>query len=155
MRYMLMGILVFGLMQAVPAFAAEEPPVLKPLVTEEFNKRMMLSEEQGAWRQDWWKYLIIVLGGLLALFLAIRITKMLLHLVVFGACLAVGGLGSLFLSPYVLPYVNRVMTEDMANKVSPNVIAHSVTFLGSYFLALIIMWMIHRPMKTLKRDIEQ
>ena len=85
----------------------------------------------------------------------IRITKMLFHLIVFAVCLVVGSLGSVFLSPYVQPFVSSMMTEAMAQKVSPSLVAHSLTFLLCYFIALIVMWIIHRPMKKLKKDIEE
>ena len=154
MRYLLLAILVLGAAMAEPLLATESSSV-KAAVAEGINEHLELSRNGFDWRRDWWKYLSIILGCLLAAFLAIRITKMLFHLIVFAACLVVGVLGSVFLSPYAEPFVSSLMTEEMAQKVSPNLVAHALTFLLCYFIALVIMWFIHRPMKKLKQDIEQ
>ena len=113
-----------------------------------------LSKDGFNWRTDWWKYLCIVLGGLLALFLVIRITFMLFRLMVFAVCLVVGGLGSLIVTPYLLPHVNALLPEEVLQKVNPRVVAHSIAFLCCYFIALLIMWIIHKPMKKMKKDVE-
>ena len=154
MRYLLLAVLVLGATMAQPLLATESPSS-KPAVSESINDHLELSRNGFDWRRDWWKYLSIILGCLLALFLAIRITKMLFHLIVFAACLVVGILGSVFLSPYVQPFVSRLMTDGMAQKVNPSLVAHSLTFLLCYFIALVVMWFIHRPMKKLKKDIEE
>lgn len=154
MRYLLLAILVLGATMAEPLLATESSSP-KPAVSEGINEHLELSRNGFDWHRDWWKYLSIVIGCLLALFLAIRITKMLFHLIVFAACLVVGILGSVFLSPYMQPFVSRLMTEEIAQKLSPGMVAHALTFLLCYFIALVVMWFIHRPMKKLKKDIEQ
>ena len=154
MRYLLLAILVLGATMAQPLLATETSSSGQA-VSESINEHLELSRNGFDWRRDWWKYLSIILGCLLALFLVIRITKMLFHLIVFAACLVVGILGSVFLSPYVLPFVSSLMTEEMAQKVNPSMVAHALTFLLCYFIVLIVMWIIHRPMKKLKKDIEE
>ena len=154
MRYLILVILVLGATMAQPLLATESSSSI-PAVSESINEHLELSQNGFDWRRDWWKYLSIILGCLLALFLAIRITKMLFHLIVFAACLVVGILGSVFLSPYIQPFVSSLMTEEMAQKVSPSLVAQSLTFLLCYFIVLIVMWIIHRPMKKLKKDIEE
>ena len=154
MRYLLLAVLVLGAIMAEPLMATESSSP-KPAVSEGIGEHLELSKNGFDWHRDWWKYLSIVIGCLLALFLAIRITKMLFHLLVFAACLAVGALGSVFLGPHVQPFVSSVMTEEMAQKVNPGLVAHALTFLLCYFIALTVMWFVHRPMKKLKKDIEE
>ena len=79
MRLLLLAVLVLGAALAEPLLATESSSSI-PAVAESINEHLELSRNGFDWRQDWWKYLSIILGCLLALFLAIRITKMLFHL---------------------------------------------------------------------------
>lgn len=152
MRWLLLLIISIQMMVAVPVVAQEQASGNR---VKESLEQLEISEGGFNWRKDWWKYLLIVLGSLLALFFAIRITNMLFRMIVFSSCLAIGGLGSLIFAPYLTPLVERILPENVSEKVRPGIISHAIVFFCAYFIALCLMHLVLKPMRNVKKDTEQ
>jgi hypothetical protein len=151
MRYAMLLILLAGMACFTPTFA-DDADNGTTAVRKVRIEGLEFSENSFDWRHDWWKYLLVVLGGTLSLFLALRITRMLLRLILFAACIAIGAVGAMLVSPWLTPYVVAMLPRSVFEKFPPSVFSYSLAFLITYFIALTVMRLMHRPVVKESKD---
>ena len=106
---------------------------------EELFKALEMDENGFNWRKDWWKYLCIVLVGLLVVFCGIRLTKMLFRLVIFGVCVLTGILGAFWLGPMLTPVIQPHIPEQVLSFASPELVGYAAGFALAYLIITIVI----------------
>ncbi len=106
---------------------------------EELFKALEMDENGFNWRKDWWKYLCIVLVGLLVVICGIRLTKMLFRLVRFGVCVLTGIFGAFWLGPILTPVIQPHIPERILAFASPELLGYAAGFALAYLIITIVI----------------
>ncbi len=119
---------------------------------EERLKILELQEGEVNFRKDWWKYLLMTLGGALALYVLVRVTRMLVRMILCLAGLAAGFLGGLLFGAPLANLISPHLPETIAEVITPLHIARTIAFLLTYTVAIAIGSYLLRPMKEKTSD---
>jgi len=114
-----------------------------PLMADGITEELALDTEKVNVSDDWWKYIIIALAGLLIAYLVIRLTLLVCRLVGTLVCIAVGVLGAYFAQALLNPWLTSVMPESV-QQVTP-VVSGIIGFLCCFLVAAGIMALIRKP----------
>jgi len=114
------------------------------MTKDEFFKNLEMDEEGFNWRKDWWKYLCIVLVGLLVVVCGIRLTKMMFRLVIFLVCMVTGILGSFYIGPLVTPVLQPHIPEQVLKYVNPELVGYVAGFVLAYLIITIVIALLPR-----------
>ena len=109
------------------------------MAQDEFFRTLEMDENGLNWRKDWWKYLCIVLVGLLAVFLGIRLVKMIFRLVIFLICMVTGFLGAFYIGPHLTPLLRPHIPERVLDFMSPELVGYVAGFALAYLVVTIVM----------------
>ena len=106
---------------------------------EKIFKALEMDESGFNWRKDWWKYLCIVLVGLLVVVCGIRLTKMLFRLVIFAVCVFTGILGAFWFGPMLTPLISPHIPESIQGYASPELVGYAAGFALAYLIVTIVV----------------
>ena len=106
---------------------------------EKIFKALEMDESGFNWRKDWWKYLCIVIVGLLVVMCGIRLTKMLFRLVIFAVCVVTGILGAFWLGPMLTPLISPHIPESVQGYASPELVGYAAGFALAYLIVTIVV----------------
>ncbi len=106
---------------------------------EKIFKALEMDEGGFNWRKDWWKYLCIVLVGLLVVVCGIRLTKMLFRLVIFAVCVFTGILGAFWFGPILTPLISPRIPESIQGYASPEIVGYAAGFALAYLIVTIVI----------------
>ncbi len=148
MRWMFFVFALFLMFAAMAAVAETEAPpgVVSKNDLETVQETLAFDEEGFNWRQDWWKYLTLLLGILMSLLLAIRLTKMLFRLFLFLLCLAVATGGAMGLQPLFLPWMQQIAPAWRIPGLRPEHLAYAVAFLVSYLIGTFLLGLLMKKL---------
>ena len=124
----------------------------RPVVDFEQLRVLELDQEGINWRQDWWKYLLMLLSGLLSLCLVVYLTKVLFWLFGVLVCLASGLAGGLFLDALFTPWLPSLLPEAITSLVSASMICHILGGLVGYGAAACLLAFLLRPLKQKRKN---
>ena len=103
------------------------------------------------WRKDWWKALLLTLGGLIAVTILMRIARQLFRYIVLTACLAAGSFGARYFAPPLTPWLESKLPPSLLNVLPSIYWSYIVTFLVCYILATIILFILKRPLDIMDK----
>ena len=106
---------------------------------EKIFKALEMDENGFNWRKDWWKYLCIVIVGLLVVVCGIRLTKMLFRLVIFAVCVVTGILGAFWFGPMLTPVISPHIPESIQRYASPELVGYAAGFALAYLIVTIVI----------------
>lgn len=117
------------------------------MVQVEALKALEFDSEGFNWRKDWWKYSILVLVAIFAMYMLVRLTKMLFRLALFLVSIGVGVLGALFLEPVFTPFLTGRLPVSMPDYITPQHLSFALGFVLCYVLATVCIVMLHKQIK--------
>ncbi len=133
--------------KSVEAEATEESESKNRISKEEIFKSLEMDEQGFNWRKDWWKYLCIVIVGLLVVMCGIRLTKMLFRLVIFLICMVTGFLGACWIGPYLTPVLQPHIPEKVLSIINPELIGYVAGFVIAYLVITIVMALLPKTVR--------
>ena len=130
---------------AVPSSTSSENTLATSLEALNFH------EGEFDWRKDWWKALLLTLGGLIAVTILMKIARQLLRYIVLGACLLAGSFGARYFAPPLTPWLESQLPPSLLNVLPSIYWSYIVTFLVCYILATIILFILKRPLDIMDK----
>jgi hypothetical protein len=103
------------------------------------------------WRKDWWKALLLILGGLIAVTILMRIARQLFRYIVLTACLAAGSFGARYFAPPLTPWLETKLPPSMLNVLPSIYWSYILTFLVCYILATIVLLVLKGPLDIMDK----
>lgn len=131
---------------------AGEAQSTRPTIDWQQLKILELDEDGINWQQDWWKYLLMLLLGLLCLCLVVYLTKVLFWLFGVLVCLGSGIAGGIFLEALFSPWLPPLLPASVTELVSASLICHILGGLLGYGLAACCLGILLKPLKTKKKN---
>ena len=104
------------------------------------------------WRKDWWKALLLTLGGLVAVTILMRIARQLFRYIVLTACLAAGSFGARYFAPPLAPWMESNLPPALLNTLPAIYWSYIATFLVCYILATIVLFILKRPLDIVDKN---
>ena len=135
---------------ATPVSESQSSLNSRPLVDLEQLSFLELDENGVNWRQDWWKYLFMLLLSLLCLCLVVYLTKVLFWLFGVLVCLGSGLAGGLFLDCLFTPWLPPLLPEFITNLVTASLVCHILGAVLGYGAAACLLAIIFKPLKKKK-----
>ncbi len=118
-------------------------------------KVLELDEEGFNFQRDWWKYLVMLVGGSLALFVLVRVTRLVVRLVLCIACLVVAFFGAVAFGPFIGSFLEPRLPEAALQFMSASNYGYVAAFLLCYAVALGIGGLLFRPLKNCKSQVKK
>ena len=95
------------------------------------------------WHTDWWKALLIAIGGLLCLLLALRVSMLIMKLVGVMLCILVGITGGFLGRQLLTGQIEEMLPESLGN-CAPW-FAAILGFMVFYLIAAFLLYLIRKP----------
>lgn len=124
----------------------------RPVVDLEQLRVLELDQDGVNLRQDWWKYLLMLLSGLLCLCLVVYLTKVLFWLFGVLVCLGSGLAGGIFLDSLFTPWLPGLLPEAVTSLVSASLISHILGGLLGYGAAACLLAILFKPLKQKRKS---
>ena len=143
--------------QAAPSTAQPQPSSNEQQSTSSENtlatslEALNFHEGEFDWRKDWWKALLLTLGGLIAVTILMKIARQLLRYIVLGACLLAGSFGARYFAPPLTPWLESQLPPSLLNVLPSIYWSYIVTFLVCYILATIVLFILKRPLDIMDK----
>ena len=142
---------------AVPSSVQQQATPAEPSSTSSENtlatslEALNFHEGEFDWRKDWWKALLLTLGGLIAVTILMKIARQLLRYIVLGACLLAGSFGARYFAPPLTPWLESQLPPSLLNVLPSIYWSYIVTFLVCYILATIVLFILKRPLDIMDK----
>lgn len=124
----------------------------RPVVDLEQFSFLELDEEGVNWRQDWWKYLLMLLISLLCLCLVVYLTKLLFWFFGVLVCLGASLAGGLFLDRLFTPWLPSLLPEALTELLTASLICHILGGILGYGIAACLLAILFKPLKVKKKN---
>ena len=131
---------------------SESPAPSRPVLDLEQLRVLELDQEGINWRQDWWKYLLMLLSSLLCLCLVVYLTKVLFWFFGVLICLGSALAGGIFLDVLFIPWLPPLLSATVTNLVSASLICHILGGLLGYAIAACLLAILFRPLKQKQKN---
>jgi hypothetical protein len=131
---------------------SSSPAPSRPVLDLEQLRVLELDQEGINWRQDWWKYLLMLLSSLLCLCLIVYLTKVLFWFFGVLICLGSALAGGIFLDVLFIPWLPPLLPETVTSLVSASLICHILGGLLGYAIAACLLAILFRPMKQKQKN---
>lgn len=118
---------------------ADSPPIEDGAVIRGTDSEVATTARKLA--ANWKRTGIVIAAVLVGLLAVILVAKLAFKVWALFFCLAAGGAGAWFGSPYVLPHLTRWVPAEFR----PDLLAYGVGFLLAYLLALLVMALLRAP----------
>jgi len=123
----------------------------RPVLDLEQLRVLELDQEGINWGQDWWKYLLMLLSGLLCLCLVVYLTKVLFWFFGVLVCLGSALAGGIFLDSLFTAWLPPLLPEAVTGLVSASMICHILGGLLAYGAAACLLAILFRPLKQKRK----
>ena len=124
----------------------------RPVLDLEQLRVLELDQEGINWRQDWWKYLLMLLSSLLCLCLIVYLTKVLFWFFGVLICLGSALAGGIFLDVLFIPWLPPLLPETVTSLVSFSFFFLIFCGLLGYAIAACLLAILFRPMKQKRKN---
>ncbi len=124
----------------------------RPVVDLEQFRVLELDQDGINWRQDWWKYLLMLLSGLICLCLIVYLSKVLFWLFGVLVCLGSGFAGGIFLHALFTPWLPALLPEAVTELVTASLICHILGGLLGYGAAACLLTILVKPLKQKRKN---